>query len=285
MVFLVVIPTPVQGETMRQLLVGQLHSIVTNPTVADEFITFVKTHRFTELTFYTGGPLVTRVISGAEQQFSALLMRLPAAGVTHYNIAIGSFGEMDRVQRFIDTQCGGQLITGLHLEYEWWNNKPRDFENAKKVLNYMRQSGDGNKLVAAYIGWTTPEEMAELIPLVDRILIHAYVPDGTRTYSRVKARLDQIRTARPPQRVSVYPLFSAEWLPPELCDKGPKEPGFYDNMCFMGPWLKANGGVLGAERAFNTAVTNDKTKTWTPSVRIDGYSYYSHVHLKEALKD
>jgi hypothetical protein len=270
---------------MRQLLVGQLHSIVTNPAAADEFIAFVKAQRITELTFYTGGPLATRVVPGAEPAFSALLMRLPAAGVTHYNIAVGSVAEMDRVQKFLDTQCGGQLITGLHLEYEWWNNQPRDFENAKNLLKYMRQSGDGKKTIAAYIGWTTAEEMAELIPLVDRILIHAYVPDGTKTYSKVKARLDQIRAARPTKRVSVYPLFSAEWLPPELCDKGPSTPGFYDNMCFMGPWLKANGGVLGAERAFNTSVSADTKKTWNLSARINGYSYYAYVYLKEALKD
>lgn len=283
----------VRGETMKALLVGQLYSIVTDPIKTQEFLDFVRKYQFTELTFYTGGPLETRVVPGKELDFSLLLTKLPAYGVTAVNIAIGSGAEMDRVMRFIDTYR--PRITGFHLEYEWWNNKPRDFENAATLLKYMRQKGGPDRRIGAYIGWTTQSDMDGLVPLVDRLFIHAYVPDGKKTYAKIKGRLDQIMVSRKggktapvvvSKKTVVYPLFSAEWLPPEICNQGPTHPEFYEQMCFMGPWLKANGGPTGAEAAFNRSELAGRTTAdnWRNYAVVEGFFFYEYNHLKKALQ-
>lgn len=268
---------------MRALLVGQLFSIVTSSVKVQDFLSFVQKYQFTELTFYTGGPLETRVVPGKEVEFCNLLTKVRGVGVTQVNIAIGSPGEMDRVMSFINSY--NPRIDGFHLEYEWWNNSPRDFENAATLLRYIRQKGGPDRKIGAYIGWTTQSDMTALIPLVDRIFIHAYVPDGKKTYAKVKPRLDQIMAAKPTKKVSVYPIFSAEWLPPEICNQGPTHPDFYNQMCFMGPWFKANGGPAGAEKAFNASEVAGRTSkdNWRNYATISGFFYYSYTHLKQAL--
>lgn len=269
---------------MRALLVGQLHSILSSPVNEQAFLSFITKHQFTELTFYTGGPLATRVIPGKEAEFANLLTKVRSSGVTHVNIAIGSAAEMDRVMAFINKYSS--RVDGFHLEYEWWNNKPRDFENAATLLKYIRAKGGDQRVIGAYIGWTMQSDMTALIPLVNRIFIHAYVPDGKKTYSKVKGRLDQIMAAKPTRKVDVYPIFSAEWLPPEICNQGTTHPDFYNQMCFMGPWLKANGGPAGAESAFNRSEAAGRTSTdnWRNYATIKGFFYYSYHHLEMALR-
>ncbi len=278
----------------RGLYVGQLFSIVTDPVKTQEFLNFVQKYQFTELTFYTGGPLTTRVVPGKEPEFSALLTKVWALGtITAVNIAIGSSAEMDRVVNFINLYR--PKITGFHLEYEWWNNKPRDFENAATLLKYMRQKGGPDRRIGAYIGWTTQSDMDGLVPLVDRLFIHAYVPDGKKTYAKIKGRLDQIMVTKKGgkttpvvgvKKMLVCPLFSAEWLPPEICNQGPTHPEFYEQMCFMGPWLKANGGPMGAAAAFDRSELVGRTTAdnWRNYAVIEGFFFYEYNHLKKALQ-
>lgn len=269
---------------MRALLVGELYSIITDPIKTQEFLDFVRKYQFTELTFYTGGPVETRVVPGKELEFSLLLTKLSAYGVTDVNIAIDGGAEMDRVMKFIDTYR--VRVSGFHLEYEWWNNNPRDFENAVTLLKYMRQKGGPDRRIGAYIGWTTQDDMKGLVPLVDRLFIHAYVPDGKKTYAQIKGRLDQIAALKPVKKVSVYPLLSVGWLPSETCNPGPTAPGFYDQMCFMGPWLKANAGPAGAEKAFGVSEASGRTTAdnWRNYAIIQGFFFFEYNCLKNALQ-
>lgn len=289
LLLLLLSPFRVGGESMRGLYVGELYSIVTSDSETQRFVNFIKTNEFTGLNFYTGGKLETRVITdndkGKELQFASLLSKLVReTNVKEFNIAIGSPREMDRVMAFITKY--GVLITGFVLEYEWWNNKPRDFENAVTLLKYIRNRGGYDRKIGAYIGWTERDDIAQLIPLVDRILMHAYVPDGKKTYDKLKTRLNQIKAAQPSKKVPVYPIFSAEWLPPEICNQGTGHPSFYDNMCFMGPWLKNNGGLKGAERAFARSEAAGRTSAdnWRAHATISGFYYYSYTHLRDALE-
>lgn len=268
---------------MRGLYVGQLYSIVTDPIKTQEFLDFVKKYQFTELNFYTGGPLETRVVPGKELEFAKFITQVKQLGVS-VGIPIGSAAEMDRVMKFINAYS--VKVDSFVLEMEFWNNKPRDFENAATLLKYMRQKGGPDRKIGAYIGWTTQSDMTGLLPLVDRLFIHAYVPDGKKTYAKIKGRLDQIMAAKPTKKVNVYPLFSAEWLPPEICNQGPKNPDFYNQMCFMGPWLKANGGPAGAETAFNRSEAAGRTTTdnWRNYATIQGFFFYEYNVLKQAIQ-
>lgn len=273
---------------MRGLLVGGLYSILSDATKTQEFLDFVKKYGFTELVFYTGGPVETRAIPLKQPELKALIDKVRAQGVTFVSIAVGGVAEMDRVTKFLTTYS--VKIDGLWLEYEWWNNAPRDFfTNATTILKYMRSKAPAGTVIGAYIGWTTQDEMTALIKLVDRVYMHSYVDSGTKLYSKTKSRLDQIKTAVPTTKVKVLPIISAEWLPPEICNQGPKAAGYYDNMCFSGPWLKANGAFDGAEAAYNTAEKADRpklttTKTWRNYARILGFYYYSYKYCVDALK-
>lgn len=272
-----------QGEPMRALLVDNLYSILTVPAEKQNFLDFVARFQFSELTFYTSGPENARAIPLKMAEFNDLINRSLSLGVTRIQIAIGSTREMDRVVSFIDTYQA--KVNGFWVEYEWWNNAPRDFYNAKSLIAHIRANG-GGRTIGTYIGWVSQEEMTELTNIVDFIYIHSYVPNGSRTYSRVKSRLDLIRLARPSRKARIMPIFSAEWLPPEMCDQGPQaNPSFYDQYCFMGPWLRDNGGVIGAEKAFNAAKFTDRTGTvsWRNYATIRGFYYFSYTNLKKVL--
>jgi hypothetical protein len=277
------------GETiMRGLLVGELYSIVSDTTKTQEFLDFVKKYGFTELTFYTGGPVETRVIPLKQPELKSLIDKVRQQGVTFVSIAVGGTAEMDRVSKFISTYQ--VKIDGLWLEYEWWNNSPRDFfTNATSILKYMRSKAPVNTVIGAYIGWTQQDEMTALIKLVDRVYMHSYVDKGSKLYPKTKSRLDQIKNAVPATKVKVVPIISAEWLPPNICNLGPTAPGYYDNMCFLGPWLKANGAFIGAEKAYNDAEKVDRprlttTKTWRNYADIAGFYFYSYKFTSDALK-
>lgn len=273
---------------MRGLLVGELYSIVTDTTKTQQFLDFIKKYGFTELTFYTGGPVATRVIPLKQPELKSLIEKVRAQGVKFVSIAVGGTAEMDRVNKFLETQS--VKIDGLWLEYEWWNNSPRDFTtNATTILKYMRSKAAPGTVIGAYIGWTTQSEMTALIKLVDRVYMHSYVDKGSKLYPKVQSRLDQIKRAAPTTKVKVLPIISAEWLPPAICNLGPSAPGYYDNMCFLGPWLKANGAFDGAEAAFNLAEKADRpilstTKTWRDYAEITGFYFYSYTHCVDALK-
>lgn len=267
---------------MRALLVDKVYDIVSDQYQTQEFLKFVAKHKFTELTFYTGGPVETRVIPLKEPELNSLINQVKTFGVTRVQIAVGSKGEMDRVNRFIGTYQA--KVDGFWVESEWWNNQPRDFNNAVSLIQYMRGLA-GNKTIGTYIGWPYQEEMAALIGLVDYVYIHAYVPSGLKTYSRVKGRLDMIKTAAPSKKVVVYPIFSAEWSPTDICNQGPSHPSFYNETCFMGPWLKSNNGPIGADAAFSQAEIADRTTaiSWRNHASIRGFYYYSYTNLKNAL--
>lgn len=273
---------------MRGMLVGELYSIVTDTTKTQQLLDFIKNYKITELTFYTGGPVETRVIPLKQPELKALIEKVRAQGVNFVSIAVGGTAEMDRVNTFLSSYS--VKIDGLWLEYEWWNNSPRDFTtNATAILKYMRSKAAPGTVIGAYIGWTTQSEMTALIKLVDRVYMHSYVDRGTKLYPKVKDRLNQIKNAVPATKVKVLPIFSAEWLPPEICNLGPTAPGYYDNMCFLGPWLKANGAFDGAEAAFNASEKADRpllstTKTWRNYASISGFYFYSYKHCVDALK-
>lgn len=277
------------GEAdMRGLLVGDLYSIVTDTTKTQEFLSFVKKHKFTELTFYTGGPVDTRVIPTKQPEFKALLDKVRSQGVTFVSIAVGGKNEMDRITAFLTTHS--VKIDGLWLEYEWWNNKPRDFDsNAVELLKYMRYKSAPGTVIGAYIGWTEQAEMNVLLKIVDRVYIHSYVDRGSKLYPQMKTRLAQIQAAAPEYPVKVIPIISAEWLPPAICNQGPTAPGYYDNMCFLGPWLKANNAFSGAESSFKDSEKSDRptesgVKTWRNFAKIAGFYYFSYKHCVDALK-
>jgi hypothetical protein len=274
------ISSNLKGEPMRALLVGNLSTILSSVEEVNTFLKYIKKNKFSELTFYTGGPAATRVIPNFEKEFACLLFRVYDYNVKHVNIAIGSITEFDRVNSFLSRYP--VQVDGFHLEYEWWNNKPRDFEGAEYVLQYMKLHGKGRR-IGAYIGWVTQEEMDDLVLLVDRLFIHSYVPDGKKTYSRLKSRLDLLPKTGIKKKIDVYAIFSAEWIPKEICNEGPSNPDFYDNSCFMGPWLKANGGFSEAERIFNENMTYDIYAPWKSYANIKGFFYYSYSHVKDLL--
>lgn len=285
-VFLFFLQNIVQGEEyhMRALLVDNLYSIVTNEEEKQSFLKFISNHQFTELTFYTGGPVDTRVIPLKMPEFDDLIRKVQSVGVTRIQIAVGSVAEMDRVMMFIKTYQA--RVNGFWLEFEWWNNSPRNFASAKSLITYIRANGEGRS-IGAYIGWVTQEEMTDLTRMVDFIYIHSYVPNGKRTYSKVKDRLNMIQVAKPIRKARIFPIFSAEWLPPEICNQGPSNPSFYDQMCFMGPWLKDNGGVIGAENAFNAenALDRRSSTSWRNYASIRGFYYFAYTHLAKALQN
>ena len=272
----------------RGMYVGQLKSIISSESESQDLIQFIKKHKINELTFYTGGPAEKRVLPEMKKEFSVLLTKIWKCGtIKNVNLAIGDSIEIDRSIDFILST--NSKITGFTLEYEWWNHRPRDFSNALALLKEIRQV---SKLqlrkpvsIGAYIGWTSQEEMNDLVLYVDRLLIHSYVQDGKQTFNLFKDRLTQVATTGWKKKIGVFALFSAEWEPEEVCDSGSSHPEFFNQMCFMGKWLKENG-IKNAEKAFKDSEKESRESmiNWRKTVSFKGFYYFEYNHLKKVIK-
>lgn len=149
----------------------------------------------------------------------------------------------------------------LNTEYEYWNEDHREeaFKKYVDVLTYVKTISQGTVPAVkaeSYLGWPSPEEVEQISPLLDRVLLHAYRTDADQTYSYTRTRLSYFGSQG--KKVTVYPIFSAE-----------KD--------FMGGWLKQNS-VSKAEETFQ-AEFDAETADWKENIDLGGYQWFTYADM------
>ena len=168
------------------------------------------------------------------------------------------------------TQAESQLFDGLVTEIEFWNASAT-FEEFQDVAAHvraldMKTPGGAPMPLAAYIGRPTPEQVAPLLALVDRLFVHVYVKSAEQAYAYGQERFAAL--AALDGEVEVRPIFSAEG---EMWAAGAEH--------FMGEWLSEHS--LGeAEATFIAAWENEAG----PLPLLTGFQHYDYFFLERYLQ-
>ena len=242
------------STTMRRgMYVDRMDEVIRNRAYALSVLEFAKQKDITYLALY----LNSSKMDNALQEFIGLAKSI-------YEIKQIGFIGGDNVdfKRFsIYNKTHTLKADVFNLEYEYWNNKPRDFDKFTSILKYMR-SVDA-PLIETYIGWATDTEIAELANLVDRLLLHCYVKDPVTAYGYGKSRIMAAGSSL--NKLNIWPIFSME------------SSSFYDDRPFMGDWV-ATHGMDKAQAIFLDGVKKETDKRLN-NIVIDGFQYFSFGYM------
>ncbi len=167
----------------------------------------------------------------------------------------------------------------INLELEYWGEKQGtperlvSFADFTDKLDIMNEIAAGNDLkVEAYIGWVTPEEMAEIVVRLDRLLIHTYVSRPESTYGYGRSRFEMISDLK--SDVEVMPIYSLEKT----------ERHIEGAAVFMGQWTLDNSPNKSdydfleafelAESVFDTSHRTNQAATPNFDVNFVGHHYF-----------
>jgi hypothetical protein len=192
-------------------------------------------------------------------------------GVVEVN-AIGSLSK-PAWDAIATTQTESPLFDGLVTEIEFWNASAT-FEEFQDIAAYVRtlnmKTPDGAPMpLAAYIGRPTPEQVAPLLSLVDRVFVHVYVKSAELAYGYGQERFAAIAEANTAlgTDVEVRPIFSAEG---EMWAAGDEH--------FMGEWLSTHS--LGEAETTFIAAWGNEPGALPP---LTGFQYYDYFFLEQYL--
>lgn len=111
-----------------------------------------------------------------------------------------------------------------------------------------------------YVGWPDATQLLEIADIVDRTLIHAYVPDPNNAFGYVEGRLEYYENYVGTAEITI--IFSAEPI-------------------FSGPWLQNNNMAM-AEQAFMDDY-NASTGTWKSNVDLQGFTYFTYTMMNDIV--
>ncbi len=133
----------------------------------------------------------------------------------------------------------------------------------KGELQAMRTLADNSAhpmTTEMYVGWPDATQLLEIADIVDRTLIHAYVPDPNNAFDYAEGRLEYYENY--PGTAEITIIFSAE-------------PNF------SGPWLQANNMIM-AEQEFMDDY-NASTGIWKNNVDLQGFTYFTYTMMNDVV--
>jgi hypothetical protein len=202
-------------------------------------------------------------------QLLSFLDRARMQGILEVNaIADATQSSWDAIAAF---QKQSKPFDGLVTEIEFWN-AGATFAQFTDTLSYVRslamqsRSGGGMRL-GAYIGWPTQAQVNAMLPLLDRLYVHVYVPSPEMAYAYGQTRFGWIAAGNTSlgTAVDVWPIFSAEGM---QWSAGAEH--------FMGDWLSTHT-LDQAETIFLT----DWEANPPGKVKVTGFQYYDEFFLSE----
>jgi hypothetical protein len=145
---------------------------------------------------------------------AAFIAKARTSGITTVGAARQSGADsMEEVINFNIARTGAtDMIDAFTIEHEWWNGEI-SFAGFKSNLINLYNSGHTaahRLMIDLYIGWPDPGEMIQLIPYIDRLLIHDYRSNPDYNYTR--NRLIDIANgcASLGKILPTMPIFSSE---------------------------------------------------------------------------
>jgi len=133
----------------------------------------------------------------------------------------------------------------------------------KGELEAMRLLADNSThpmTTEMYVGWPDATQLLEIADIVDRTLIHAYVPDPNNAFEYAEGRLEYYENYAGTAEITI--ILSSE-------------PNF------SGPWLQANN-MAAAEQAFMDDYTTS-TGTWKNNIDLQGFTYFTYTMMNDIV--
>jgi len=249
--------------SQRGMYVDELSSILGNAAAENSLLQYALENNITYLALYVNSSMLTNTLDSFVQ-----------LAKSSYSIEqIGFIGEnTNDFNNYIayNDQYDGKADV-LNLEYEYWNQTPRDLSGYLARLRYMKSIGIPKGLkVEAYVGWPSNSEMPQICALVDRLLVHCYVTDPSNAYTYGEPGYERWYSAGlATNRPALWPIFSCE------------SSDNYSEQPFMGDWLAANS-LGAAETIFMDSFASD-TNVMKYNAAILGFQYFSYDYMSPLL--
>jgi hypothetical protein len=246
----------------RGMYVSHLATFLGNAAAENSILEYAWQNDVTYLAFYLGS-----ATSLLDHRLDRLIQRARAYfGIREIGFVGGSAIDFDNFIAFNDSHAGKADV--LNLEYEYWNNDPRDFGTYRSRLEYMRQlAGPRGLKVESYVGWPTSAEMLELSGLVNRLLVHHYVSDPEAAWEYGRERV--LSAGDAPDHLTIWPIFSAE------------STAKYVDSPFMGDWLAAHSLAEAEEIVLNNYAADADVRR--NNVGLLGFQYFDSEHMSPLL--
>lgn len=135
------------------------------------------------------------------------------------------------------------------------------FDFAKLQLQSIKALSAANGLsTEIYLGWPSVSQVRQIVPLVDRILLHSYRPNDADVYAYSRNRLIDIASLS--TNIKVIPLFSSE-------------------QAFMGPWLASH---LFTE-PYSTYLSgyDADINSWKQYIKLSGFQWFTYTTMPKTI--
>lgn len=258
-------------------------ALIGYPVAQQHMLQYSRDNKFTTLSLYGIEKLLKKgnVTNATTKSLAAFI----ASAKTTYGITeVTGIGEnfgffTDVISKYNHVRTvPNERIDAYNLEYEFWNyatlynesnyceyylnpnNLPCNVDSSytfyKSQLTKLNALAKADHcLCETYVGQPGTARAAEMRPLLDRVLIHAYVKDAKDAYSYTKDRLKQYATAG---KTNVIIIFSAE-------------------LDFMGGWVMAHN-LEQAATAYKAAYDAD-IQPWKANINLLGYQWFDYLRL------
>lgn len=201
---------------------SQNTTILGIPANENSLLQFVYNHGINYLIFYDlsymnwGSATSINTSSPGTNLLASFIQKARQSGVTA--VAACRSGSQTTVNQVItyNNQRGSasERFDCFNVENEWWNGDV-SFSTYLSNLQYVYNTCSNATYplkVEIYIGWPDPGEMIQLLPYMDRLLIHDYSPALIPDYNYTRSRLRNIAADCNSigKTLEIMPIFSAE---------------------------------------------------------------------------
>ena len=247
----------------RGMYVDQLTNVLGHTAAENSVLEYAKANNFTYLALYVKSNQLNGTLS------SFILRAETNYGVTTIGFPGQNTNDFNNYTNYNALYPGKADV--LNLEYEYWNQTPRDFTGYLGRLQYLNSLAAAQGLfVEAYVGWPSNSEITQIAGQVDRLLVHCYVKNPTNAYTYGWTNYYRWWYAGlATNRAALWPIFSCE-----------SSNNFADQP-FMGNWLAASG-LNAAETNFEGSYVAD-TNVMKYNAGILGFQYYSYNFMSPLL--
>jgi len=161
-----------------------------------------------------GSTTSTNTSAPGTNLLASFISRARTSGVTSVAaVRSGSAADTNFIVNYNSQRTlANERFDWINIEKEWWNGDgtfAQYLSNLQTVHNTVTGATHPMK-VEIYIGWPSSSEMAQLLPYLERVLVHDYrlYPDYNYTKTRLKYIGDGAQAIN--KVIDVMPIFSAE---------------------------------------------------------------------------
>ncbi len=166
-----------------------------------------------------GSTTSTNLSAPGTNILAAFMRKARASGITEIGaVRSASQAKTNQLVAYNNSRAlASERFEWYNIENEWWNGDV-SFAQYLSNIQYAHAQSTGSTYpmkVEIYIGWPDPGEMVQLLPYLERVLVHDYPPSKQPDYNYTRGRMIDIGNgcaAIGKPFVEIMPIFSAERL-------------------------------------------------------------------------